>query len=95
MGEMGWMGEIAPVRSNDFSRCTRVMAPAITRAIPGFTRCLLGNWSDRLIWGRYEGDRFRNEDNDSKALLRTYERERLKALLRTYERERQQVVTTN
>ncbi|MCT7966071.1 hypothetical protein NG799_06965 [Laspinema sp. D1] len=59
---MGRMGEIAHVRSNDFSRYTPVMAGAITGAIPGSTRWLLGNWSLSLIWGREEGDRLLHAD---------------------------------
>ncbi len=54
MGEIGEMGRI--VRSNDFSRCSAVMATAITAAILGSTTYLLGNWSQSLTWGRYLAD---------------------------------------
>ncbi|MCT7993304.1 hypothetical protein [Laspinema olomoucense] len=50
-GEDG--GDRGNVRSNDFSRCFRVMALAITRPIEGSTACWVGNWSDRLISRRY------------------------------------------
>ena len=38
MGRMGRMGKI--VRSNDFSRCFRVMAEAMTRTMRGLSACL-------------------------------------------------------
>ncbi|MCT7968728.1 hypothetical protein NG799_20685 [Laspinema sp. D1] len=39
------------VCSNDFSRCSRVMADAITRAIGECSACWVGYcWCDRLRW---------------------------------------------